>query len=81
VTQALLAGDRAPSTGILEQLAGDPRAAWLGAFIRALQAIVNGSRDCRLADAPDLSYSMAAEILLLIDTLEKRHEPRKTRGM
>ena len=38
----------------------------------ALQAIVAGSRDRALADAPDLNYDMAAEILFLIETLEKR---------
>ncbi len=36
-----------------------------------LQSIVDGSRDRTLADAPELSYSMAAEILFLIETLEK----------
>ena len=36
-----------------------------------LQAIVAGSRDRTLADAPELNYSMAAEILFLIETLEK----------
>jgi hypothetical protein len=41
-------------------------------FIQALQAIVAGSRDRTLADAPDLNYTMAAEILFLIETLEKR---------
>ena len=39
-------------------------------YIRALQAIVAGSRDRGLAGAPDLDYAMAAEILLLIETLE-----------
>jgi len=29
------------------------------------------ARDRAVADAPDLDYSMAAEILLLIETLEK----------
>ena len=38
-----------------------------------LQAIVAGSRDRPLADAPNLHYTMAAEILLLIETLELRH--------
>jgi hypothetical protein len=38
----------------------------------ALQAIVAGSRDRTLADAPDLTYTMAAEILFLIETLEKQ---------
>ncbi len=40
-------------------------------FIRAIQAIIGGSRDRTLADAPDLNYSMAAEILFRIETLEK----------
>jgi hypothetical protein len=31
---------------------------------------VAGSRDRNLADAADLNYGMAAEILLLIETLE-----------
>jgi hypothetical protein len=38
---------------------------------RALQAIVAGRRDRTLADAPDLDFTMAAEILFLIETLEK----------
>ena len=37
----------------------------------ALQAIVAGSRDRTLADAPSFSPTMAAEILFLIETLEK----------
>jgi hypothetical protein len=41
------------------------------AFLQSLQAIVDGSRDRKLADAPDLDYSMAVEILFLIETLEK----------
>ena len=49
----------------------DPaQAAALLPFSRALQAIVNGSRDRRLADAPDLRDMMAAEIGLLIDALD-----------
>ena len=52
-------------------LAGDPaQAAALLPFSRTLQAIVNGSRDRRLADASDLRDTMAAEILLLIDALD-----------
>jgi tetratricopeptide (TPR) repeat protein len=37
----------------------------------ALQAVVAGSRDRALADAPELHYTVAAEILFLIETLEK----------
>jgi hypothetical protein len=48
--------------------------------VRALQAIVGGSRDRALAEAPDLHYMMAAEILFLIETLEhpsqRRHPSR-----
>ncbi len=40
------------------------------AFIHALQFILNGSRDRSLAAAPDLHYTMAAEILFLIEKLE-----------
>ena len=40
-------------------------------FIQALQAIVAGSRDRTLADAPDLDYSMAGEILFLLELLQK----------
>ena len=72
VTQALLAGDSADAASLLQQLAAHPDAAGPGAtFIHALQAIVAGSRDRTLADAPELDCTMAAEILFLIDTLEQ----------
>ncbi|MBC8031234.1 MAG: TIR domain-containing protein [Pyrinomonadaceae bacterium] len=71
VTQSLLVGDSNTAASLLQQLAADPDAAWLLAFIHALQAIVAGSRDRTIADAPDLNYGMAAEILFLIETLEK----------
>ncbi len=73
VTQSLLAGDPAAAAFLLQQQAPRFEAAGGGGFIRALQAIVAGSRDRSLADAPDLDFSMAAEILLLIETLEKPH--------
>ncbi len=71
VIQSLLAGDPAQASSLLQELAADPNAAWLFPFIRALQAIIAGSRDRSLADAPDLDFGMAAEILFLIETLEK----------
>ena len=72
VTQALLAGDPAAATSFLKQLTADPDATGpIRTFIQALQAIVAGSRDRALADAPELDYTMAAEILFLIETLEK----------
>ena len=70
MAQPLLAGDPAQAASLLGQYAADPAAAALLPFIRALQAIVNGSRDRSLADAPDLHHTMAAEILLLIDALD-----------
>jgi tetratricopeptide (TPR) repeat protein len=74
VTQFLLAGDAATAVSLLQQLTDLPNAPEsLGSFIRTLQAVVAGSRDRTLADAPGLDYGMAAEILFLIETLEKSH--------
>jgi Tfp pilus assembly protein PilF len=72
VTQILGTGNPAEAATLLQQLAADLDFARLRSFIQALQAIVAGSRDRALADAPDLSYTMAAEILFLIETLEQR---------
>ena len=69
VTQSLRSGGPAEATLLLGQLAGEPKAAHLRPFSQAMQAIVAGSRDRSLANAPDIDYTMAAEILLLIDTL------------
>jgi tetratricopeptide (TPR) repeat protein len=71
VTQSLLAGAPAPAASLLQQQLPRFEAAGFGGFIRALQTIVAGRRDRTLADAPDLDYGMAAEILFLIETLEK----------
>lgn len=72
VTESLLAGDPPTAASVLQQLAARPDSTGaVGSFLRALQTIVAGSRDRTLADAPDLDYMMAAEILFLIETLEK----------
>jgi hypothetical protein len=71
VPQPLLAGAPAQAASVLQQQLPRFEAAGFGGFIRALQAIVAGRRDRTLADAPDLSPTMAAEILFLIETLEK----------
>jgi len=71
VTQSLLTGNPANAAELLQALAAIPEAAVLHPFIHALQAIVAGSHDPKLADAPDLHYTMAAEILLLLETLAK----------
>ncbi|MCB1057746.1 MAG: tetratricopeptide repeat protein [Acidobacteria bacterium] len=70
VAHRLLGGNRIEATALLEQLAADPEAAWLLPFIHTLQAVVAGSRDRALAEGPELHYTMAAEVLLLIETLE-----------
>lgn len=71
VTQSLLAGDAPTAASLLQQQLPRFEAAGAGGFIRALQAIVAGSRDRRLADAPGLHWQAATEILFLIDILEK----------
>ena len=71
LTQSLLA-DESTARSMLQEIADEadlPSSA--RTFIHALQAIVVGSRDRALADDPDLDYGMAAEILFLIETLEK----------
>jgi hypothetical protein len=70
MTEQLSAGGPASATAFLQQVAAAPDNAWLLSFIQALQAILNGSRDRALASAPDLHYGMAAEILLLTETLD-----------
>jgi tetratricopeptide (TPR) repeat protein len=69
VTQALRSGESAEVATLLQQLAADPEAAGLLPFIGALQAVVAGSRDPAHADQPELDCTMAAEILLLIESL------------
>jgi tetratricopeptide (TPR) repeat protein len=72
VTQFLLGGDPGTAASLLQELAAVPDVpSHAQTFIRTLQAIVVGSRDRSLADAPELDYTMAAEILFLIETLEK----------
>jgi tetratricopeptide (TPR) repeat protein len=71
VIQCLLAGDPATAASLVQQQSPRFEATRLGSFTRALQAIVAGSRDRTLADAPDMYYRNAAEILFLIETLDK----------
>src|SRR5262249_1860991 len=80
VTQSLLAGDAPTAASQLQQRATNPDTTGLLPFIRAPQAIAAGSRDRALADAPDLGYTMAAEILFLIETLDKVEPQRLARG-
>jgi tetratricopeptide (TPR) repeat protein len=72
MAKALRAGGTAVAAEFLEELAADPRATGsFCTFIQALQAVVKGSRDRRLANAPDLDFTMVAEVLFLIETLER----------
>jgi tetratricopeptide (TPR) repeat protein len=73
ITEALLGGDSTTAASIIQQIASSPdRPAWVTPFLQALDAVVRGSRDRALADIPGLHYTMAAEVLFLIETLEKR---------
>ena len=77
ITEYLLAGNSVTAVSLLRQVATDPDLpSNARTFIDALQAIVAGNRDRVLADTPDLSYGMAAEILFLIEKLEN-HERGK----
>ena len=64
-------GEYDAAASFLQELAAAPEAEWLVPFIHAIQEIVTGSRDRTLAEAVDLDFAMAAEILFLIETLEK----------
>jgi tetratricopeptide (TPR) repeat protein len=55
---------------LLQQLTTTPEFTHLAPFIRALEAIIAGNRDHTIADDPNLDYRLAAELLLLIETLE-----------
>ncbi len=73
VTEALRSGGPDSAGELLQQLAADAELpAELRPFVEALQAVVAGNRERSLADAPKLHYSMSAEILLLIETLESQ---------
>ena len=69
VTHSLLAAD-GQALPLLRQLADDPEAEWMRPYLEALQAIAAGRRDPSLAADPGLSYAQAAEILLLLETLD-----------
>ncbi|MGB8168680.1 MAG: CHAT domain-containing protein [Chthoniobacteraceae bacterium] len=71
VSQLMLDGNPIGATVLLRQQAPRYEAAGFGNFIRALQAIVAGRRDRTLADASDLDFAAATEILFLLETLEK----------
>jgi tetratricopeptide (TPR) repeat protein len=74
VLQSMLAANASEAASHLREFsAGSDLTGAFGAFVRALQAIVAGSRDRTLVDAPEFSrnYRITAEILFLIEALEK----------
>jgi len=71
VRQTLAAGDPASVASQLQQAAAAPEAARLVPFFGALQAIAAGSRDPALAEDPALDHTEAAEVLLLIEALQR----------
>ncbi|MCB0294462.1 MAG: tetratricopeptide repeat protein, partial [Calditrichaeota bacterium] len=69
----LLAQQKADeATALLSGLADDPQTpAWLKQLIQAVVKILGGERDRALADDLSLGYSNAAEILLLLERLDR----------
>jgi hypothetical protein len=70
VTAKLVAGHPVDAIADLDELLADPELrSPHRAFVVALRAIAAGSRDRSLAEAPDLNYTSAAELLCVIDAL------------
>ncbi|QKS30529.1 MAG: CHAT domain-containing protein [Candidatus Accumulibacter similis] len=74
IARLLLAGDTSSAGALLEQLVQQTAAmpdapASLPAFLAALQRVVAGERSATLAETPGLHYSLAAEIVLLLEQL------------
>lgn len=71
VTEKLRVGDAAGAASFLDELSVDPELpGLLRPFLAALQAIAAGSRDPGLTAAPELHYTSAAELLVLLEVLE-----------
>ncbi|HEY0992483.1 MAG TPA: tetratricopeptide repeat protein, partial [Kofleriaceae bacterium] len=80
VTEKLLAGDAAGATSLLNELSTHADLpVWLRPLVTALQSIAAGSRDRRLADAPELHPTSAAELLHLVDVLDAHERARSGR--
>jgi tetratricopeptide (TPR) repeat protein len=72
VTEALLADSVQEAAGMLAELRSRPNPpASVPPLLDALEAILGGRRDPSLAQHPDLYYTYAAEILLLLETLPR----------
>ncbi|HEX2201933.1 MAG TPA: tetratricopeptide repeat protein [Longimicrobium sp.] len=71
LARSLLSGDPAGADALLQPHATRATSAGGAALVDALQAIVAGRRDRALAEAPGLDYEASAEILLLLEALER----------
>lgn len=68
VRQTLSTDGTTAAIALLEGYLADPKWQNFHTYLNALIAVLNGNRDPSLADATDLHYGMAAEILLLIES-------------
>jgi tetratricopeptide (TPR) repeat protein len=75
VIDAVLAGEPTNVVSMLQQVSNSELPPRRRYFAQTLLAVAGGSRDRTLADNPELNYSMAGEILFLLETLEQ-HEQR-----
>jgi Tfp pilus assembly protein PilF len=72
VTTAMLAGNIQQAADMLAELRSRPNLpAYFLLLLDALEAILGGRRDPSLAQHPDLDYTYAAEIRLLLETLPR----------
>jgi tetratricopeptide (TPR) repeat protein len=70
ICQQVQAGQMGEAQELLRQLDAAPDLAdWMPPLLPVLQAVVAGSRDPALAEAPEFSYYTAAEVLWLIERL------------
>lgn len=70
ICQQVQAGQIGEAQELLRQRGAKPNLpTWLPPLLPVLQAIVAGSRDPALAEAPEFSYDTAAEVLWLIERL------------
>jgi tetratricopeptide (TPR) repeat protein len=70
VQQAFESNTLPDAVFLLQHIAEDPSLEAMLPFVRTIQKILGGSRNRSLADNPNLSYDEAAEVLLLIESVE-----------
>jgi hypothetical protein len=75
ILQAIQSGETEEIGQGLEQLADAPDMAEQKPLIEKLQAIISGERDLALAEDEGLRFDLAAELVLLLEGLEKTGTP------